>query len=508
MGDVLVWSSIAIGVHIILGGLMWVAWLTVLPHRDRRSRPVTAIAVFGALGIARGLLMQGAQDLTGIGGGVFVERMGINVLGGIVVLAAVAIVVDDFRVDADIRSRLEGATQTLAMVRDQEERALQAADIDVLAKVQLAVQRALDDSGADPLKSRAVAEQIVRPISHGLVDDERELSLIPQGADRPPQSLRFTDAFAATQAPSPVAVAVLIEMTVLGAVLGRYGPIVALANAVIGGLLVFLGGVVIRRHLRLARSVLMRLLVLGIAFALVGVASSVIVSALVSRLIAPFPIALPSVMAGTAAAAIIVSLSAAVVTGRRQRLDDMAQAVARSAAEVDRLRATIQDRRSRAARFLHGPIQGELVAAALRGDSPETVQAAISARFAEYGVEPPARPSRDQVMEVIDAWSSILDVSADVDESVMKLLERDPLRMELLVDALSEALTNVVRHSAARTVSVVFGWSGARVLLEVTSVGGIEQEPNPGIGLEQMRKRGGEVTLVSHEGNTTLHFAI
>jgi signal transduction histidine kinase len=506
--DVVVWTSIAIAVHALLGLVMWLAWLTILTHRERRSRPVTALVVFGAIGALRGLLMEGAQTVTGIGGGVFVERMGVNVIGGMVVFAAIAIVVDDFRIDADIRARLQEATQTLAMVRDEEERALQAADLDVLAGVQRAVQRALDESGTAALHAREVSERIVRPISHELADATIELEF-PTGAYGSTQRrLRFADAFAATAAPSPVVVAVLIELAALGAVLGRYGPLVALTNALLGGFLVFLGGLAIRQLLPLPRKVLLRLITLAIAFAVVGVLSSIVVTALVSGLIAPFAVALPGVMAGIAAAAIVVSLSAAVVTGRRQRLDDMAQVVARSAGEVDRLRTAVQERRTSAARFLHGPIQGELVAAALRGDGPDRVRAAVRDRFAEYGSSPAYRAARDQVTEVVDAWSSILEVTFDIDEAVWSRLEHEPALTELLVDALSEGFTNVVRHSVARTVVVELLSIEDQIVLQVTSLGDIDRENRPGIGLDQVRRRGGEVELVSREGTTTLRFVL
>jgi hypothetical protein len=506
--DVVVWTSVVIAAHALLGVVMWLAWLTVLTHRERRSRPIAALVVFGAIGALRGVMMHTAQDITGIGGGVFIERMGINVIGGIVVFSAIAIVVDDFRIDAEIRARLQEATQALGSVRDEEEHALQAADLDVLARVQLAVQRALDEAGTDASRAREVSEQIVRPVSHELAEAAIDIDL-PAGSGRATQQrLAFSDAFAATAAPSPIAVAVLIELATLGAVLGRFGPLVAMANALLGGLLVLLGGLAIRRFLPLPCRVFPRLGTLAIAFALVGALSSMVVSALVSSVIAPFPVAVPGVMAGVAAAAIAVSLSAAVVTGRRQRLDEMALAVAASAGEVDRLRAAVVERRTNAARFLHGPIQGELIAAALRGDHPDVVRAAIRNRFDEYGSVPTSRPVREQVMEVVDAWSSILDVTFDIDEEVWPRIQSELARAELLVDGLSEGFTNVLRHSVGRTVGVEVRTIEEEIVLLITSLGGVDRESKSGIGLAQLRKRGVDVDLLSREGMTTLRFVL
>ena len=51
LDQVVLWQSIVLAVHVLLGLAMWVAWKTVLPATNRASRPVTALVFFGLLGL-------------------------------------------------------------------------------------------------------------------------------------------------------------------------------------------------------------------------------------------------------------------------------------------------------------------------------------------------------------------------------------------------------------------------------------------------------------------------
>ena len=504
LGEVAAWTTVIVVVHGLVGLLMWLAWAVVLPDRERRSRPITALLVFALLGGARGLLMQAAQDSTGIGGSAFAERMGVNVVGTVVVLAAIAVVVDDYRTDVAIRVRLAEATRILEAVRAQEASVLRAADLEVLRSVQESVEAALADAGSDAGQVGRVAREIVRPMSHELADAGPELELAVDAPGDGDLAVRFADAFAAVRAPSPILVAVLIEAAVAGAVVGRFGPGVALVNLVVGGGLIILGAWALRRLLPLPASVPARILVLAAAFALLGAVAASLTSALVEALVAPFPIGILGVMAGTAGAALVVSLGTALPAGRRQRLDAMAAAVRESAAEVEDLRSRVAYRRMQAARFLHGPVQGELLAAALKGDSPEEVRQVIARRFAEYGAAVPTGRAEQQVRDVTAAWSTVLDVTVVADDACWERLDEDPARSELLVDALSEGLTNVVRHSALRTADVRLECRDERLVMNLTSEGLPPSTSRPGIGLSQLQMRGCDLSLVVCDGKTTL----
>ena len=494
LAEILTWQSIVLTVHVLLGLAMWVAWKTILPNTDRRSRPATALAFFGLLGLTRALLMQLAQETVGISGGVFSERLAVNIVGAIVALSAIAIIVDDYRTDEAIVQRLDRARATLTQIRDTEEAALRAADIEVLAGVQDQVTRELTASGATPERIRAVANEIVRPISHKLIEESDTSTPAYTGDSEPNIRLTFSQAFGRMRAPSPLAVVIVVQGTILGAVMARYGAPVALGNLLLGGGLLFIGCLLIQRLLPLPSTPIGRLALLTIALATVGAVATELTSVVITPFNFTFPAGLIGVTGGVASAGVALSLWAAVNAGRQLRQQDMAQAVAQEAAEIDRMRDLIEQRRLQAARFLHGTIQGELVAAALRNDDPEHVSEIISRRFDEYGATP-MRSADQQVVDVINAWSAILDVSTAIDEGCWAQLSNSPERTSILVDALSEALTNVVRHAADKRVDIQITAHQQQITLTVQSRGVTSSSVKPGIGLAQLRERGADVQL-------------
>lgn len=494
LAEVLTWQSIVLGVHCLLGFLMWVAWKTVLPATDRASHPVTALVFFGLLGLTRGLLMQLAQEIVGISGGVFSERLAVNVAGSIVALSAIAVIVDDYRTDEAIVQRLARARVTLSTLLDREAATLRAADIEVLTQVQERVTQELGAAGASPERIRVVADEIVRPISHELADQATEPKVLDIDESGPEVRLTFTQAFGRMVAPSPLALVIVVEGTIFGAVAARYGLPVALGNVVLGGGLILIGCWLIQRFLPLPQHPIGRLALLAVALAGVGAAATELTSLVITPLSATFPAGLIGVSGGVAAAGVALSLWAAVNAGRQLRQQEMAEAVGQEAAAIDRMREIIEQRRLQAARFLHGTIQGELVAAALRQDNAADVSEVISRRFAEYG-SLPQRSAQQQVLDVVSAWSSVLAITFHVDDEVWDVISSQTERINLLVDALSESLTNVVRHASDKHVDIDIVLQGRMVALKVSSLGGSGSVASPGIGLAQLRARGAGVRL-------------
>lgn len=502
--DVLTWTTIVLVIHCLLGGVMWVGTKTILPTTERRSRPAVALTFFGILGIARGLLLQVAQDTVGISDSIFTERMATNILGSIIVLSLIAVVVDDYRTDEAIVHRLESANAALTQLRDHEEEALRAADVDVIEEVRRRIESELQSAGTDSARVRDVADSIVRPLSHELAESAPLASLVEPTEIASRTKLGFSQAFANLRAPAPWAVVVIVELSVLGPVFARFGPLMALANLVAGISVIYLGCWLIARFLPLPTSALARLFTLVPALTVVGVVGSELTSLAISQLVAPYPVPIAGATMGVVGAGVVVSLWAAINAGRRARQDAMTQAVAEEAAAVERLRSMVEKRRLQAARFLHGPIQGELVAAALKGDSPEDVREVITRRFAEYGSASTAGRSEQQVNDVIAAWSAVLDISFSADPAVWRVLDSDTERSALVIDALSEGLVNAVRHSSGRDVNVALGYAESRVSIEIESQGATTSREAPGIGLDQLRDRGGEVHLSRRADRTQL----
>ena len=80
------------------------------------------------------------------------------------------------------------------------------------------------------------------------------------------------------------------------------------------------------------------------------------------------------------------------------------------------------------------------------------------------------------------------------------MLDARPERAELLVDALSESLTNVVRHGSGNDVAISIASENDSVTLRVVSPGTPDSQTRPGIGLAQLEARGARVALRSDSG--------
>lgn len=507
-GDVLTWTAIVLLIHCLLGGFMWVGSKTILPATERSSRPVIALGFFALLGVARGLLLHFAQDSVGVSNAIFTERMATNTLGTIIVLSLIAIVVDDYRTDEAIVQRLEAANAALTQLRDHEAEALRAADVDVFDEVRHRIESELESAGTDSTRVREVADAIVRPLSHELAESAPLATFVTPTEVASRVKLGFSQAFTQLRAPAPWAVVAIVELSVFGPILARFGPTAALANLVIGASLIYLGCWLISRFLPLPMSAPARLIVLVLALSIVGLVGTEVTSLVISEVLTPFPVPIAGATAGVVGAGAAVSMWAAVNAGRRARQDAMTEAVADEAAAVERLRRHVEERRLQAARFLHGPIQGELIAAALKGERPEDVREVIARRFADYGSVLLAGQAEQQVTNVIAAWSAVLDIAFSADPVIWQWLDQELEKAELVVEALSEGLTNVVRHATDRNAGVTVVRNDESIVVTIESQGDSNAAESPGIGFKQLQDRGCAVSLVSKNNRTSVSFFV
>jgi len=492
------WTAILIGINLLLALPLWLAWLLLrLTAVGAALRPAVVLMTFAALGLLRALLVQAAHEVTGIGVASFEERVVISVSGSIVVLTVIAVIVDDFRSDAAVVRRLTLARAEMAALADQESALLDEADHKVLAEVRAALTVELQSGGTDSSRIRDVVDSIVRPISHQLAEDGGADIRVDGGSSVGIGRIGIASTLGRIRAPSPLAVAVIIEVTVLGFVLVTTPPWVAVVNFFVGGALILVGGKGVTALLPSRGPGGVRLLAIALLYAAIGAGTATLMALLLTLVIGPFPNYWLGIMTITAATGVAVSLWSAIAEGRLARQEAMARALAEEASMIERLRDAVAVRRRQAARFLHGTVQAELVTAALRGDAPAAVRDSLAGLFDRYGRAEP-RPASEQFAGALADWGAVLELDVDVAPSFLVELDADPGGFDLLMDALSEALTNVVRHSADRRARVRVHPEAGRWRLVVTSAG----TPAPaggagegGIGLAQLRQRGAEVDL-------------
>lgn len=494
----LVWSAVLLAVHALLGGLMWIAAVTLLPHRARPSRPVLAVLVFVALGLIRVGLLEVLDPLFGPQGSTLESRLLTNVIGGTILLALIAVLVDDYRTHSEIAGQLRRAEASLKWLAEQESETLRTADLDEIGQVRAQVEAQLRDGDSGAEHIRRISESIVRTRSHYLAETP-SLDIHAQTAD--PRSRREI-AMSVVQGlawPNPIALALLVELLALASVATSWSWSVAIANAVIAGLLIAVATTMARRLVPLPRGAWARTVVIVLGMVLLAFGVSTLSSILVSAIAAPFRPALGIAATLLVVVGLGVSLWSSVTRDRQRQREVMMTAVSDEARELERIHGEVARRRASAAEFLHGPIQGQLVASALKGDSNEEALEAVEKRFAEYSASANTWDVQEQVDELISAWAGVMSVKVTCSADTWDRLRRTPLTSRLLVDTLSEAVTNSVRHGVVSDIDVTIDITGEdsreRVRLTVSSLGTLTNGIGNGTGLARLADRGALITL-------------
>jgi signal transduction histidine kinase len=183
----------------------------------------------------------------------------------------------------------------------------------------------------------------------------------------------------------------------------------------------------------------------------------------------------------------------------------------------ERLVATREEERRRLRRDLHDGLGAQLAgltvqavllrrliptdpaaADALAGELREELRTAIAdIRRLVHGLRPPALDELGLAgaLQRLAERSTGAGEGLRVDVEVDRFLPALPAAVEVAAYRIvQEALTNTVRHAAARRCRVHLGADGDDLLVEVTDDGlGLPAQPVPGVGLSSMRERAAEM---------------
>jgi len=200
-----------------------------------------------------------------------------------------------------------------------------------------------------------------------------------------------------------------------------------------------------------------------------------------------------------------IALVAAI--GRAIDADEQRQAVLveQVAQEIEDLRLSSVERRRQVAAFLHGPIQSELLKAAEQGLTSGDALRLVQQRFGDLGRETEVVDAGERIATIVQAWSSVLDIDIDAAPSVMEHMNSRPGVASVISDALSEGLTNALRHARSRRVHVGLSVVDHGIELRVRSDGEVTvTRAGGGFGLANLTRVARSVDLVSHQGSTEL----
>jgi len=448
-------------------GMLWLAhvlWLS--PTRAGTAyRPWLALGTFALVGLVRLAVMFGfraamdiAQPWTPI------EALVTGGLYSIILLTLVAVLVDAVRRHTLAMAELEQAKETLARATETEAAQVEELQKTFAEQVLQQVQDAVTElrHGDDPRQLAAsiqeMSDRLVRAGSHDL-----QAGVVVESALAAPRPrVRLGRVLSGVRPGAPVLGAVAYEAMVFTAAWRDLGLTFAVVNVVLGTATLVVGNLSLGAVARRWWPSRGRLPLLFLSYLVVGLAAVVVVQSAAALFGESRP-----VWVGGASYAVFMTLAAIIPSMRAQqsRVEvDLAQSVAALAEELSRVRSLALGQRANLAHLMHGGVQAELTAGALaisrsveRGDPPDAVDARMSELVSTLNRvlagldESPARESLD---DVLGAWRMALDLDVRVDDAAAEAMEQDPDLQERVIDVVSEALTNAVRHAAARRVTL------------------------------------------------------
>lgn len=518
------WLLAVIAVQVVLIVPLVLARMALLPARPRRARPVTALVVFSCVGALRALLLAGVAVATGDALNVrFV--LGWMVAGavyGVAALSAVAIVISGVRQHRAAMQRLADGEASLVALRTIDSTRLHELEQVFVSEVENSVTAALNDIRGGRLQTkkdvshalRAVAEEIVRPLSHRLVDSEDwDAAVLTPPSTALPRRERARLLTAQIRPASPVLLVIVIELLALPFLLERIGPFFAVMNVLIGGGTLLMVSWLVTRLWPSGDMTGVRLGVLVLAYAGAGAAASGVVERVDSLLGLGAPFFWTTIVF-VPATALAISLVAALERRREYVERDMSDLISREALETARVRTSLASLRQRLAKVLHSAVQGEFISSALtlaaQGDhsqravDEELDRLVESVRDRVRLGDTPTRSARERVNGLVDVWAEVLGANLDADDEVWAVLDEDTRLQDRVVDILSEGLTNAVRHGSGSGVSVGVRWDNPCVLVTIASPGALAGNSSPGLGSRVLTESADTWSLVEADGRVLL----
>jgi len=449
-----------------------VALRLTLLRDPEHPRPWVALAGFAITPVVRTAVLVGMLVVVGgLEQPQWLQRTLSAFPSQFLVLLVTAVVVGSLREQARTLRRLRQVQQNLArtqaqvqlQVRERNEAALGR----VRATLEIELSRIAGASEQDAVQHlQALATDVVRPMSHDLarsvpswtppidpVPSERldRRQMLAGLAERPP----FL----------PGVSALLMTLIVMGGAFSTLGGIrvVLLLSSSVGVYLAL-------RAANLAVRILPRSTP-GQSFgsALLAALLTSAVPATIDGIVLGGPAGVVLAVGGTvfiAGIAMMAALIRAALWQRKQAEQALRASTDSLRVHLARLHQLQWYQHKALSRALHGPMQSAATAAALRMDAavraglatPDLVDEVRTALLRQVDVlgmdEPEALPLQEVLDRVMGTWEGLCEVTVNAGSQVRSILDDDPVLRAIVVEILSEAVSNAVRHGWATQVQV------------------------------------------------------
>ncbi len=417
-----------------------------------------------------------------------------------------------------LRSQTELIEATAGRIADDFQREVRTPVLDALGAL---VSRDLPPAQLSE-ELRFVAHAVVRPLSHqaagaGLEEalDGIAIEAVPAPEAPPERGLLQPSRIVAAPAWLTTLVCMMLVLT---SVIFAQGAALGLVLMAAGSAVSYAGSLGIH-FLPLPRRPAAAVAVLTLAHFVVGAA----VIWVLHGSLALTPIIWTYLVYGTlgyTTAAVVLVLTSSSLRELAGHQEATAAAVAEAEQRAFRARQRLASEARLAGRLLHTEVQGDLVATSLQlrlGTAGEEPLLRLIDRVDQLLGEPlgtdedaptSASAIRDSFRASLNAWSLSLDLAIDVEPAALDHLAEHPRAASIAHDALSEALTNAVRHGRGDSASVAIRLTGDGIEVVISNPGRIAAVSASRIGLQDLDARARRVTLAQEGSNVVLSVLI
>jgi signal transduction histidine kinase len=526
-GSLVAWTAVGVA-GTGIGGIVYLALGRVLlPRTQRRPRPLTALVVYLCAGVVRGAVIAYLTITTGmVADAQWLFRIAGGAALGVCWFTLTTIIVDAWSRHRDVLADLDARQTTALYLRSQAEARLRATretirntlltQVSAIAALLASVVR----QGNDPTAVRGVAlamhatvTDVVRPLSHSLAQDTTPPSrmLAPRPRKRVEHWLRIVTVDALTADPyHPVITALVVTPSSMAAAIRTYGVALGLLGSVLVGAVIFALLLAARelRPLQVRTRASLSWVRAVVVYLLVGAAASMI-----PVLFAPLA-GLTLVEGWQINGQILMTLApvaafgAAIVAAedRRRGLAEREREAAVAQAEwtTTRVQQEAWAASHVLARELHGGVQSQLTAAALRLERwaqqpnpaamPEVLDQVTQAvdrvaTVVNQEFTPSVSDPQAALDAIVEVWSGLAEFTMTVDEGAVRRLAADQAAAETVIEVVRECLGNAMRHGRARRITITIGFPDEPSMYGLSAVelrvsdDGLGVSPGAGLGL-------------------------
>lgn len=436
-----------------------------------KPRPWVALAGFSVADVVRAVAVD--QLLHYWGGLPLVPELRVfsGFIPTLIPLLVTAYVVNTLRERRRELTALLAVREQLELARAQAESAVEQRNEELVDRVRSVMDDELATLSAQQPATvveqlQRTATDVVRPLSHQLATSFAEREGSVQILPPPPAGWQQVLGEAFMDKPlRPVLTAVLLSGVWISAIAvfapARWALIVTL---ILIPLASWLANLILRRLLPRMKPVA-RILAVFAASAVVGVGIGVVMFVLAT----PWPSAL-QISYAVSFYVTVVGAGMAVVSGvsasRTSLLKETERALEELRQQVLRTRQLQWYHQRALARALHGPVQSAVTAAALRmadasrdGSLTQTLVDSVHDDLVQVldvlQIQHQEVSTLDASLDrIVGMWEGVCAVTTFVDEVAAGSIAYDPVMRACIIDVVTDAVSNAVRHGKAKSVSV------------------------------------------------------